>query len=381
MPPRCRLRSAPDAIRRALRLARRVGPLLALLPLPVAVSAAEEAPPDGRALYAQACAGCHGRDGAGAPGARETLPMALPDFSDCAFATREPDADWIAVTHQGGPARGFSPLMPPFGGALTVREIERILEHVRTFCTNAAWPRGELNLPRPLVTTKAFPEDEAVLETDVTVEGRDAALQELVYERRVGPRSQLEIAVPFGWRERPAPADDDGRLGVGDVRLGAKHAFFHDLARGTILSAAAELRLPTGDDAEGFGLGTAAFEPYLAWGQLLPLGLFLHAQAGLELPFDEDRAEDEAFWRLAVGRSFVSGRFGRVWTPMVELLGARPMTAGADVDWDLVPQLQVTLNRRQHVRLALGVRVPVTDGATRDTRVLAYLLWDWFDGG
>jgi hypothetical protein len=29
----------------------------------------------------------------------------------------------------------------------------------------------------------------------------------------------------------------------------------------------------------------------------------------------------------------------------------------------------------------LGVRIPVTDADVRQTQVLFYLLWDWFDGG
>jgi hypothetical protein len=29
----------------------------------------------------------------------------------------------------------------------------------------------------------------------------------------------------------------------------------------------------------------------------------------------------------------------------------------------------------------LGVRLPVTDPDARNTRVLFYVLWDWFDGG
>jgi len=29
----------------------------------------------------------------------------------------------------------------------------------------------------------------------------------------------------------------------------------------------------------------------------------------------------------------------------------------------------------------VGVRVPLNDRAGRDTRVMVYLLWDWFDGG
>ena len=53
---------------------------------------------------------------------------------------------------------------------------------------------------------------------------------------------------------------------------------------------------------------------------------------------------------------------------------------GASVHWDVVPQLQVTLNTRQHVMGNIGVRIPVDD-PTREPEVLIYLLWDYFDGG
>ncbi len=58
--------------------------------------------------------------------------------------------------------------MPAFGDALAGAEIELVIGHLRTFCTDDAWPRGELNLPRPLVTEKAFPENEAVASTSIS---------------------------------------------------------------------------------------------------------------------------------------------------------------------------------------------------------------------
>jgi hypothetical protein len=66
---------------------------------------------------------------------------------------------------------------------------------------------------------------------------------------------------------------------------------------------------------------------------------------------------------------------------MIEVLAARELERGARVAWDVAPQVQVTLSRRQHVMLAVGVRWPVTDRASRSPVVLSYLLWDWFDGG
>jgi hypothetical protein len=66
---------------------------------------------------------------------------------------------------------------------------------------------------------------------------------------------------------------------------------------------------------------------------------------------------------------------------MLEVLAARPLVSGAAIEWDLLPGAQVTLNTRQHVRLAGGVRLPVTEATERKTSVIFYLLWDWYEGG
>jgi hypothetical protein len=66
---------------------------------------------------------------------------------------------------------------------------------------------------------------------------------------------------------------------------------------------------------------------------------------------------------------------------MVEVLAARELESGAETAWDLVPQMQVTLSKRQHIMANFGVRFPVTQTGSRTTEVLVYILWDWFDGG
>jgi hypothetical protein len=65
---------------------------------------------------------------------------------------------------------------------------------------------------------------------------------------------------------------------------------------------------------------------------------------------------------------------------MIEVLGKAEIESG-EVDWDLLPQVQVSLNKRQHVLANVGVRFPVNDVEARDTQILFYVLWDWFDGG
>lgn len=305
----------------------------------------------------------------------------LPDFTDCSFATPEADADWLAVSHAGGPVRAFDRRMPAFGEALSENELLAIIGHIRTLCTDPAWPPGELNLPRALVTEKAFPENEAVLTTTIGTKGATAITNEFLYEQRLGSRAQFEVVVPLSLQERGS--GDWGR-GLGDIAVAVKRVLFHDLGRGSIASVTGELVFPTGKEDEGLGSGVTRFEPFVTYGQVLPSDSFLQFQGGAELSADTDRAAHEGFWRIAAGRSFFEPGFGRAWSPMLELLGAREFGGDepdADVEWDVVPQLQVSLSRRQHVLLNVGVRVPMNHRDRRGARFMTYLLWDWFDGG
>jgi mono/diheme cytochrome c family protein len=336
------------------------------------------APKSGEELYLHACASCHGAYGRGVPQSQLGFATPVPDFSDCNFATREPDADWIAVAHQGGPVRGFAQDMPAFGKALNDKELQEIMDHIRTLCSSDDWPRGELNLPRPLVTEKAYPEDEAVISTSVDVENEGNVNSELVFERRFGARNQFELVVPFGFRESPAGNWNGGQLG--DVAVGVKRALYHNLERGSIFSVTGEIILPTGDRSTGFGKGTTILEPFLSYGQILPANSFFQFQGGMEVPFIQDKTNNELFWRGVIGGSVSQGQWGRTWSPMLEILGARELESGAETQWDIVPQIQITVNKRQHIMMNVGVRIPADD-PSRDTQFVVYILWDWFDGG
>ncbi len=331
----------------------------------------------GAAIYREACVTCHGADGKGSLRSVVGFEAPLPDFTDCAFASGEPDPDWYAVVHEGGPIRALDRHMPAFGSALSPTEIELAVSHLRTFCTDSQWPRGDLNFPRAFFTEKAFPENEAVWTTTFSKRDGRSIANALVYERRFGVRNQVEVVIPVDFsRGTTGP----WARGVGDIAFAFKRALYASMDTGRIAAAGAELIVPTGNEAKGLGNGYTVFEPFAMWGQALPRDSYFQMHGGLELPSDTTRGTREAFLRTAIGTTFAQDRgFGRAWSPQVEVLWAKPQ--GGAAEWDVVPQLQITLSKLQHVMVAAGVRIPVSDRRERSTQLVTYLLWDWFDGG
>jgi hypothetical protein len=329
-------------------------------------------------LYRSACVACHGPNGKGQPQSLVGFDTPLPDFTDCSFTTPEADLDWSSVVHKGGTIRALDRRMPSFIDALSEEEIDRVIGYIRGFCAEPGWPRGDLNFPRVFFTEKAYPENEAVLTTTVAGRPGQSIGNEFLYEHRVGKRAQYEIKVPFWLQES---GDSQWAKGLGDISVAMKYALFDSLPNGFIMSGGGEVIFPTGKETEGLGGGVTVFEGFGMFGKALPRDGFLQFHAGVEIPANADRATKEAFWRTAIGKTYFEGRWGRAWSPMVEVLGAKEIVSGSDPEWDVVPQLQVSLSGLQHVLLNVGVRIPINERTSRGSTVLVYLLWDWFDGG
>ena len=336
-------------------------------------------PRKGAQTYRAACVSCHGKEGKGAEKTSSGFqpPETFPDFTRCDQTTAEVDAAYRAVIEHGGPNRGFSQIMPAFGEALSAEEINDVIAYLRQFCRGSHWPRGELNLPRALVTEKAFPEDEEVISTAVNVQGGPGNETHVIHEQRFGKKDQIEVDVPIVFQ-------DQNRVwygGVGDVTLGLKHVMFSNLDTGSILSLQGGFLLPTGNRSRGFGSGTTTFETFAAFDQVFRSDTFIQTQFGADLPFHTNVAPQSLFFNTAVGQSIAANHgLGRLWSPMFEFVANRDLMTGAKTDWDVVPQLQVTISRRQHIRGDLGLSIPVNDTAGRSKQVVFYLLWDWQDG-
>jgi mono/diheme cytochrome c family protein len=351
------------------------GSLLTLLA--AGVQAQDE--PDGARLFQANCATCHAGDGRGRSVDEVGFDQVLPDFTQCDLTTPEPDSDWDSIIHEGGPIRGFSRIMPAFGDALTDDEINALIGYLRGLCREPDWPRGDLNFPLPLLTEKAFPENEALIEGNFKTAGDDSYEFKFIWEQRFGRRNQMELNLPI---QRADLGDGMGwATGAGDLGVAVKHVLKHSLENGSILSVGGEYVLATGDETRGFGAESNRLESFLAYGKALPRDSFIQLQSVIEMPTDSQYPE-EFVLRFATGKTlYVGNRFGRAYTPMIELQGTRENESGADTEWDIAPQIQISLSKRQHILAAAGFQVPVTQTTGRDTRFVFYLLWDWFDGG
>jgi cytochrome c553 len=333
----------------------------------------------GKRIYNSACVACHGSEGRGTPSSISafTRPDSFPDFTRCDQTTAEVDSAYKAVIEHGGPARGFSQIMPSFDQALSSQEIDDVIGYLRQFCRDPHWPRGELNLPRAMVTEKAYPEDEEVVSTAVNVQGRPGNETHIIHEQRFGVKNQIEVDVPITFQDQ----NHVWYGGVGDTTLAVKRVMLSSLRTGSILGLQGGFLLPTGNRARSFGSGTTSFEPFASFDQLFRTNTFIQLQLGANLPFRTSVAPQSLFFNSAVGQSFAADHgLGRLWTPMCEFIANRDLVNAAKTDWDVLPEIQVTISKRQHIRGDIGLRIPATNTAGRQKQLMIYLLWDWQDG-
>ena len=348
-------------------------------------SLANALPPgaDSEYIWKNNCATCHAVDGTGSPqsviGFTQPFPNgdSLPDFTDCTTNTVEPFADWNSVIHRGGPIRGLDHHMPAFGDALTDEQIESMVHYLWTFCKDPGWPRGDLNFPRAFFTEKAFPESESIWTTGITAKGAKAVTNALTYEHRIQKRSQYEVTIPLNFVQMEQ-AGAWGK-GLGDVEFALRRTFYANLEAASIFAAGGAVTMPTGKESLGLGEGVTVWEPFAMFDKGFGDG-FIQMHGGVMYPNDRAKVERSAYFRTALGYGFAQDQgFGRAWTPMTEILWSKEKGGKSVVD--IVPQMQVTLNKLQHIMLSVGVSVPATEREGRHPQFLTYFLWDWFDGG
>jgi len=308
-------------------------------------------PPDsGAALFQAWCKSCHGADGRGTPAAGTRLDAPPADLRDCQASTAEPEERWVEIVSQGGAAFGLSLDMPAFGEAATPSQIRAVVRYARSLCGELGWPPGELNFPRAFLVEKAYPENEWV----VSAAGRE---QDLIYERRVGKRLQVEgvARTVFDSVDRPF----DG------VTLAAKYNLWHSLPRRALASVGLEATPPLGRQERW------EIEPFVAFGAAPAAGFVV--QGEITSTWEETQGISAFSYRLGVGREMGGGRL----VPMVEAGWTVPVEGARALSF--YPQLWVRLSRLGHVAASLGAELPAVGPEPRHPRLIAFVLWDFGD--
>ena len=230
---------------------------------------------------------------------RRRLRPADPGFHRLRVRHRRADRGLVRRrSRAAGRSAGFDRRMPAFGEALTEAEIvsgHRAPAHVLrrpAVAARRSEPAASARHREGVSRKRGGRHD--VVGTGAAAVGRN----EVVYEKRFG------VAQPVRGRRSAGAAANAARRpwsrGLGDVAIAVKRALFHSLdtrhdpQRRRRSRCCRPARRP-----QGLGKGVTIFEPFVAFGQILPRDAFVQAQAGAELPADRDRAETEAFWRAA----------------------------------------------------------------------------------
>jgi hypothetical protein len=327
-----------------------------------AVPAAAQTPRTVPEIWTAWCARCHAADGSGKV-ATPTVRVTPMDFSDCRIAAREPDADWEAAIRYGGPAVGLSSEMPAFGEALDDDQVIGLVAHIRRFCLERDWPSGNLNFPRPILTGKAFPEDEIVLAPVAAHRPHhpDFATLTAIYERRVGTRTQVELTLPV---ESVYVAERQN--GLGDVEVGVKYAI-NPRSSAYLVSAGFDFLWPTGGESRLVGDFHPLFEPYVAVATMAGAN-YVQAQLKVELPRPGSWRKKSLMYSVYLGRD--TSIFPDTWTIGLELTSEGNVAA-------LTPQIRKGLTRTGALAAAFGVRLALTDRIDQGVRYVGYLLWEY----
>ena len=333
-----------------------------LLAAALAVSAEQQPGPTTiPEMWGAWCARCHAQDGSGKI-AEPTVTVAPMDFTDCKLTTPEPDADWERAIAKGGPGVGLSPQMPAFEDSLTTAQISAFVSHIRGFCTERGWPSGNTNFPRPIVTEKAFPENEFLILPAISHD-KEVEIVAL-YEMRLGRRSMFEVAVPA-----VSVPGDPRAGGIGDLELSLKHTIFARADRPRIVSLGLDAVIPTGNEEKGLGHGTAFFEPFISAGAMLR-DWYLQTQLKVELPFDPAKAERAFVYNAYLGRD--TSMAPNTWTIGVEL-------NGENHEVSLTPQVRKGLTGTGALAMSIGAMLPVNEREERGVRWVGYLLWEFLE--
>jgi mono/diheme cytochrome c family protein len=325
----------------------------------------------GLGIFQKHCVICHGADAKGTGQLAATLPRKPADLTDCRLTAEDPVEVVQGVIRHGGPYVGLSSVMPAWQGTLSEAEIADVAAYVKTLCTDPDWVPGDLNLPRPLITGKAFPEQEVIVGGQFGRNNRKVTQIFGTVEYRLDGLTNLEVKVP--WLSIN-PDSGSTESGLGDIALSVKRVVAYSIEHRALASLGLELGLPTGSKSRGLSSGEYVWEPNLRagwdWNQVV-----IQAVSRLVLP--QDSTQDNAKVRsdIALGRYFQPDPRMFI-TPMVEF-NTESRIAGpskGETRSNVLPEVRLQWLRWS---LGAGVQLPVSRLKDFDYRPLFDLTYEY----
>jgi cytochrome c553 len=325
----------------------------------------------GRGVFEQNCIMCHGADAKGTGQLAAALPVRPANLTDCKLTGEDPVEVVQGIIRHGGPYAGRSPVMPAFGTVLSDSDIADVARYVKSLCADPDWVPGELNFPRPLLTGKAFPEQEVIAGGRFGRNGKNVSEYVGILEYRVNGRTNIEIksrALSIN------PSIGPTESGIGDTTLSVKRVLAFSPLYRTLASAGVELTLPTGSDRRGLGDGSVVFEPYLRagvdWRQFV-----VQVAGAFALPARTSNINSEGKVDVAIGRYFFPDPRLQI-TPMIELNTTTRISGPSygQTKSAILPQVRV---KWLVWSLGVGVQAPITGARDFDIRPLFDLVYEY----
>ncbi len=325
----------------------------------------------GREIFEKNCIMCHGEDAKGTGQLAAALPVRPANLTDCRLTAEDPVEVVEGIIRHGGPYAGRSSVMPAFGSALTDDEIADIARYVKSLCADPDWVPGELNFPRPLITDKAFPEQEMIVGGRFGRNGKNVSEYFGRLEYRVNGLTNIEIiSRALSINPNIGPTES----GLGDTSLSVKRVVAFSPRYRALASVGMELTLPTGSNRRGLGDGSVVFEPNLRagvdWKQIV-----VQAAGALIFPERSSNINSMAKLDVAIGRYYSPDP--RLYiTPMIEFNTITRISGPAtgETKSAILPQIRV---KWLVWALGVGVQVPITDARDFEVRPLFDLVYEY----
>jgi mono/diheme cytochrome c family protein len=325
----------------------------------------------GREIFEKNCIMCHGADARGTGQLAAALPVKPANLTDCKLTAEDPVEVLQGIIRHGGPYAGRSSVMPAFGTVLSSSDIADVARYVKSLCADPEWVPGELNFPRPLITGKAFPEQELIVGGRFGRNGKNVSEYLGILEYRVNGLTNIEVkSRALSINPNIGPTES----GLGDTVLSVKRVVAFSPLYRALASAGMELTLPTGSDRRGLGSGGFVFEPNLRagvdWKQLV-----VQVAGAFVIPDGSSNSNSQAKLDVAIGRYFFPDPRLQI-TPMIEFNTTTRLSGPSygETKSAILPQVRV---KWLVWALGVGVQAPITDARDFEIRPLFDLVYEY----